>query len=65
MLIPKTENKVVDIYYCSKCEKYYISQTGRVQMRCLVNHPPDTCCHFSEKEVSKKTFKEIHKLLAR
>jgi len=55
MQIPKSD--MVLTYRCGVCGKIYTHNNSG--FRCAVNHPPGTCCHYGEHEVSEAIFNSV------
>ncbi len=45
-------------YHCSVCDENFVVHEPKV-MRCLVAHPPGTCCHFGEKPISEEEIRNL------
>lgn len=61
-LFPLNEVTVIRIYSCPLCNKYYLEGMGH--SNCLVVHPPNTCCHYGDLEVSAKKLKIVQDIVS-
>jgi hypothetical protein len=50
----REDETILHIYKCDGCRNFYSSQVGRTRVSCAVMHPPGTCCHYGEIEVSSE-----------
>lgn len=48
--------KQTERYFCPNHQRWYFR--NRSGLRCLVNHPPGSCCHEYESEAPAPTLKE-------
>lgn len=63
MLIPESNEYILKLYKCPKCDKYYDEQIGRMRFRCTVIHRPGSCCHEGEKEYSQDQVRAIQETI--
>lgn len=51
-ITPLREELVGSIWWCPVCQAYFAHLPG-ASISCAVNHPPGSCCHYSDRSVSE------------
>ena len=64
MIIPLGEEVIFNIVHCPRCKKYFSAQTGRMRISCAVLHPPGSCCHYGDKELSSEQIEKVERVIA-
>ena len=62
-IIPLEDRVLIEIYRCPVCNKNWMETPKSRTFRCGVNHPPGTCCHYFEEEVSREQLGQIYQIL--
>jgi len=44
----ETSENVSRLVKCRRCSHYYLTNTRHKNQRCLVKHPPGSCCHYKD-----------------
>ena len=53
-LIPEADETILMVYRCAACNGTYRLQPGPMQVSCTMAHPPGSCCHYAEPEVTEE-----------
>jgi len=63
MIIPQRNIEEIRIFKCPICGDLFRNNPQMTNVSCLVNHPPGSCCHYSDIPITANLLKSMMALL--